>query len=239
MIWFACAQCGKRHGRPENAIGSVLFCDCGHGNRVPWESTLPAPLVEEEPETLSTPQPPPLPRIEPVPVGEERLPAARPARRARGRRRDPAFCFNHEELPSTAICDGCEEHFCNHCVARLGARTLCGPCKNYHFRQLARPPRVSGLALASVIIALLCAGLAPFLLLVLIAGGAVNNPAVALAVVVLPQLVAGLLAAGALYQTATNPRLGGQSLAITALVTAGTVTLLTGALTMMHFVPWV
>ena len=48
MIFFACKQCGKRFERPNQAAGTLLFCPCGAGTHVPWESTLPAeevPLV--------------------------------------------------------------------------------------------------------------------------------------------------------------------------------------------------
>src|SRR5437879_5686099 len=112
MIWFACAQCGKRHGRPESAIGSILFCECGHGNRVPWESTAPPPDPDEEPVVVLPSGPPPL---EAVPVGEERMPPPRPAPRTRGRR-DPAFCFNHRDLVSEVVCEACTERFCGRCV---------------------------------------------------------------------------------------------------------------------------
>src|SRR5262249_16114600 len=46
MIWFSCKQCGKVHGRAENSAGTLVFCDCGQGNTVPWESTAAEP---EEP----------------------------------------------------------------------------------------------------------------------------------------------------------------------------------------------
>ena len=50
MIWFACKQCGKVHSRPESAAGAMVFCDCGQGCIVPWESTAPEPEAEAEPE---------------------------------------------------------------------------------------------------------------------------------------------------------------------------------------------
>ncbi len=52
MIWFNCSKCGKTHGRPENSIGSVVFCECGQGNRVPWESTAPEPPPQPVPAAL-------------------------------------------------------------------------------------------------------------------------------------------------------------------------------------------
>jgi hypothetical protein len=41
MIQFACKRCGKYFERPNEAAGTLVFCECGLGNRVPWESTLP------------------------------------------------------------------------------------------------------------------------------------------------------------------------------------------------------
>jgi hypothetical protein len=237
MIWFQCGQCGKRHGRAESAAGSLVFCDCGHGNRVPWESTVAAP--EGPPEVPAVILPAEPARLAAVPVGEERLPApgARPARRERGRRRDPDFCFNHRDLPSELACDACEERFCRQCVAQVEGKTLCAPCKNYHYRALARPPRVSGLAVASIITALVAAALMLFLPLgVTAAGGSV---VVLLAIALAPQLLAGLLAAAALHTTSNNPKLGGQSLAVSALVTAVVSCLVLGALTMLSAVQWV
>ena len=36
MIWFACKKCGKTQGRPESLAGTLVFCDCSFGIRVPW-----------------------------------------------------------------------------------------------------------------------------------------------------------------------------------------------------------
>jgi hypothetical protein len=233
MIWFNCARCGKRHGRPESAIGSVIFCVCGHGNRVPWESTAPEPDPAEEPAVLPV-QPPPLGA---VPVGEEVLPPVRSLRRDRGSRRDPDHCFNHGDVRSELACAACEERFCARCVVQVKGETLCGPCKNYYFRTLGKPPRISGLALSAVLVALISAGLMLFLVSVLAASGA--NPLILLALACLPQLFAILLAALALHVIAADPRIGGQSLAITALVAGLTSSVVLGALTMMSFVHWV
>jgi hypothetical protein len=43
MIWFACKNCGKRHKQPDEAAGSLVFCDCGQSNRVPWPGAVPEP----------------------------------------------------------------------------------------------------------------------------------------------------------------------------------------------------
>jgi hypothetical protein len=232
MIWFACTQCGKRHGRPEAAIGSVIFCDCGHGNRVPWESTVAAPPPEEEPETARPAGPP---RLEPVPVGEERRPPPlpdRPARRLRSRGRDPAWCFNHSDLPSEITCGACEEHFCRQCVVTLQGKTLCGPCKNHQLRTLARPPRISGLALAAVIIAWVAGPFIMMIVVVTAATGGTSAPLLLIGFGALPEMVAFVLGALALYRTETDPKIGGQAVAVTAMVTAVVATLVLGALVM-------
>lgn len=79
MIWFACKQCGKVQGRPDSAAGSLIFCNCGSGNTVPWEST-----VEPPPESVPTQNVPPLPPIlEPIPIEESNIPPVVPARPAR------------------------------------------------------------------------------------------------------------------------------------------------------------
>src|SRR5262245_26495089 len=91
MIWFRCRQCGKHHGRDENLAGTLVFCECGRGNRVPWASTA------EEPEGLPQ-EVPPVPA--PAPPAEENPPAPPPPPRRAPRplrRRDPAYCLNHEE----------------------------------------------------------------------------------------------------------------------------------------------
>src|SRR5262245_43586005 len=48
MIWFPCKTCGKKHKRPDEAAGSLVFCSCGEANRVPWESTTTADEVPTE-----------------------------------------------------------------------------------------------------------------------------------------------------------------------------------------------
>src|SRR6516165_12485880 len=111
MIWFACKQCGKRHGRAESLSGTLVFCECGQGNRVPWSSTVPEP----EPEVAAPAPPPPRRRAshEEDQPGPE-LPS--PRRKRERRRPDPAYCLNHEETPKEAICDACHSSFCSACV---------------------------------------------------------------------------------------------------------------------------
>src|SRR5262245_49969978 len=117
MIWFACKQCGKSLRQPDSAVGSYVFCDCGVGNRVPWESTLPA-TVEA---------PPDRPAEEMPEAEEERL----PRRRSERVEIDPGYCLNHPDVPSELACDDCGEHFCPACTVVVRGKTLCGPCKNY------------------------------------------------------------------------------------------------------------
>src|SRR5579864_2903560 len=171
MIWFSCKQCGKVQGRPENSAGTLIFCDCGQGNTVPWESTaavpdavpaLPVPAMPAGPklEPLSFDpgtSPPPLPQP-PLPVPRSRL-----RRRPPRLRPDPNFCLNHEGVRSQKTCSACEEAFCSDCVMEFQGAIYCGPCKNHHLRELQKPPRISGLALSSLILAFLTGPLAVFL----------------------------------------------------------------------------
>ncbi len=76
MIWFRCSRCGKTHGRGENLSGTIVFCTCGLGNRVPWSSTASAPAVEEETLPSAIPAPSDPPRRPPEPRYPE--PSRRP-----------------------------------------------------------------------------------------------------------------------------------------------------------------
>jgi hypothetical protein len=245
MIWFTCRQCGKRHGRPESAIGTLIFCDCGQGNTVPWESTTAAPPPGEE----AAPAVPARPRLEPIPVGEERRPPRAeplPERERRGppplpraargptRRHDPAYCFNHSYLPSEVTCGACGEHFCKHCVVEVQGKTLCGPCKNYQVRNINKPARTSGLALTALILALIAGPLGPCVS----ALPAVSAPMTILALLfLLVELVAFALGSLALHATLTRPKVAGQPMAVAAMVAAGVTSLLTGVLMVFRVVP--
>jgi hypothetical protein len=233
MIWFACRNCNKKHSRPESSSGTMIFCDCGQGLTVPWESTVEPPPVAEVPEPLPpVPRPPPLPaRLDPIPIGEERVPPrprppdppapepplARPVRgrRAAPRRRDPRFCFNHEDGASVKACADCGEAFCAECLLEFRGDTLCGPCKNFRVRTLQRPPRLSGKAIASALTALIAWPLGCGLWLVFVNA----NASWAALFCLVPQLAALALGLLALRDTETNPRVGGRSLAVTGVVT--------------------
>jgi hypothetical protein len=48
-VSFACTACGKQHTRSAQEVGTLVFCSCGHGNRVPWKGTVPTPRPPEKP----------------------------------------------------------------------------------------------------------------------------------------------------------------------------------------------
>jgi hypothetical protein len=225
MIWFACKQCGKRHGRDEHQAGTLVFCECGQGNRVPWSSTVPEP----EPE-VAPPLPPPRPRA-PRPPSEDERPEFRPPRRIRAKRRpNPAYCLNHDETPKEAICDACHSSFCAACVVTLQGKTLCGPCKNFRVRGRNRPTSVSALSIVSLVLSLVSAPVAALLALSAVGvqiageGGVFMGEVMCFLGLLLP--IAGLvLGWAALRQIESKPNLGGRSLAIT-----GATTGLAGAL---------
>jgi hypothetical protein len=218
MIWFACKQCGKHHGRAEGLAGTLVFCECGQGNRVPWASTVAEPELEE-----AQPMPSAPPRHE-----DRREPEFPRPRYSRGRRRpNPAYCLNHEETPKEATCDACHCSFCSACVVAMQGRTLCGPCKNFRVRKQTRPPRLASLAIVAFILALVTtlAGLFLVFIAVGVELGMENGVFVAL----LFCLIALLLAAGelvvgwlALRQIDRQPALTGRALAMTG-ATAGAV----------------
>src|SRR5262245_42491280 len=130
MIWFACKQCGKRHKQPEDAAGSLIFCECGQANRVPWESTVPAP--QERAGGEERPRPRPQKWSDAAEEDEpEAAPRSRTSRRPETRRRDSAYCLNHGEAPSEHTCPDCGEAFCARCLVEFQGQRLCAPCKNF------------------------------------------------------------------------------------------------------------
>jgi len=96
MIWFTCKKCSKKHGKADNLAGTMVFCDCGQGNTVPWQSTTSAPETPPEPPRRAAPPPPrPLPRED---RGRDRdwdRPPAPPPRR-------PRYDDDWEDRPPTA-----------------------------------------------------------------------------------------------------------------------------------------
>lgn len=219
MIWFACKECGKVHGRPETSAGALVFCECGHGNFVPWESTAPSP-------ELAVAELPAVPDLEPVTFEPEPLkPAPEPrARRGRVEKRDPERCFNHQEVPKAAVCSDCDEAFCADCLVTLQGATLCGPCKNFRARRLELVPQNSSWASASLVLAFLSSPLA-----VCQFGWNLSGMMRLLGLVVafVPQLLALGLGIWALWLGEKQGKAGAQSLAITGVVTAALMFLLT------------
>ncbi len=216
MIWFRCKQCGKTHGRPGDLSGTIVFCACGNGNRVPWESTAEAP-----------PALPPAPVPPPRRGEDDAPPAPRTRRGVPPVRPDPDRCLNHGDRPRVAACDACREAFCAACVVTLEGRTLCGPCKDFRVRAARRPPRVSALAVVSFLLGLVVAGPVSFCLpLISATGQAQGNmgPAEALVVglmgVALP-LTAFLLGVLALREIETKPDVSGRPVALTGAVAGG------------------
>jgi hypothetical protein len=211
MIWFACKQCGKHHGRAEHLSGTLVFCECGHGNRVPWSSTVPEP----EPE-VARPVPP-RPRVS---QDENRPEPERPRRTRERRRPNPAYCLNHEETAKEATCDACHGSFCSACVVTLQGKTLCGPCKNFRVRGMNRPARLAPLAVVSFVLALVVTVVSLFLTFMAIGAEVSMEHGTVVAVVL---CLVGLLLAGgemflgwlALRQIDSKPNLGGRALAMT------------------------
>jgi hypothetical protein len=223
MIWFTCGKCGKAHGRPESSIGTLVFCECGQGNRVPWESTAaePPPSV---PMPVLQPGSPQSPTLAPLMFDSPAAPAsAAPVsdggrrRRGNSERRDPNYCLNHTSTAKSAICEDCGESFCAACVVTLEGATLCGPCKNLRVRTLELPPQASPTAMFSLLIALLTASILGFCLL---PAGHFPGIGVLSLLTLLPQILALGLGIRALYLCQREPRIGGQGLAITGVTTA-------------------
>lgn len=243
MIWFECTKCGKKHGRPETSIGTLVFCDCGQGNTVPWESTVEPPTVTAQPVELPETLPPVLPvpgppRLEPVPVGEERLPAREQPRqrtRGQGRVRNPSFCFNHTDLPSEYTCVECEERFCSNCIVHFQNNVYCGPCKNVVIRRETRPPKISLLALFSLIAGLV---LGPTGFCVIgFQMGTGFLPGIILAILLqLGALGLGMLA---VYKMEQDPHLMGKSLAMTGMLSACLGILVTVVAGFYNTIHWV
>ncbi len=239
MIWFSCKQCGKKHHRSDTQAGTMIFCDCGQGLRVPWASTIAEPEVPDEPEPIpARPVPPaqPVPPARAVPVDDSNdvphrpsvplppsPPSSMPVRRPRTYRKvNPDYCFNHDESAKTHHCSDCRLPFCDSCVVSFKGQMLCGPCKNFRLRALNRPPRVSVLAVVAVIVGLAAGPIA------LCLGSATMNPqlnpqgSTILAVVL--SLVGMIIPAGAitlggfaLREIESKPNVGGRGMAMTGL----------------------
>jgi hypothetical protein len=222
MIWFTCKQCGKVHGRAESTVGTMVFCDCGQGNLVPWESTIAEP---EQPPPGSVPPPPVLEPVAFPKTESTRSPEARRSRRRSPRRFDPNFCLNHESVPSQSACVDCGEGFCGQCLLTFQGESLCGPCKNVRVRRLTKPPQLSTRAVISVVLAILTGPLA--LCLVPISQ---QRYGLQFLIALVPHAIALILGVQALRDTA-DPKVSGRALALTGVLTASVASLLTIILT--------
>lgn len=205
MITFACKRCGQRMSRPESRAGTLVFCDCGQGNRVPWDSPPEAPRrVLDALPAPEAPAPPELP-----------LPSRRPGRLLG--KVNPNFCFNHDDDPAEATCAACRLPFCHRCVLTLQDQTLCGPCKNFRLARLGRPRRLLPLAVVALVASLSSAP--PALILSLAAAGlyqseGVAGASVALCLVAMALPLTGLaLSALAVRRLDDRPQAGGAGLA--------------------------
>lgn len=230
MIWFLCKKCGKRHGRADNLATTLVFCECGQGNTVPWQSTT-TPLAAPP-----APAPRPLPsRPRQFDDRDDRRPPPDDAsagdllRRRKAnvfRRRRPGFCINHDDVATDKTCEDCKEPFCPNCVVEQQGKTLCGPCKNFRIRGMHRPTKVPGLAVVAMIVGLV-SGPVTFCMTLFGAGpqGSIFI-AVALSLLGLLLPVGGMVVSWyALREIETKPNLGGRGLAMT-----GATTSLVGAL---------
>jgi hypothetical protein len=192
----------------------MLFCECGQGNMVPWESTAaePAPSAAPPPTAL-----PAAPALEPVSFDRDRdrrgrSPGARSRRRVRYTP-DPNFCLNHENTPSQKTCPDCGESFCNDCTLVFQGVQVCGPCKNYRVRALQEPRQLSTLALVSLILALVAG---PLALCLITSFGSSLTSSLVLAAHAVPLVMCVL----ALRHLAKNPKLTGRSLVLTGIMMA-------------------
>jgi len=222
MIWFACRQCGKTQGRPDEEGGTLIFCPCGASNRVPWESSVQAPSqpvgwVESSEPTEA--QGANAPRSEsdpsPIPFADD-SPPARTSRRTTIRERNPACCLNHQDVAKQQACVDCQECFCDDCVVVFQGKVLCGPCKNFRIRQMHRPAELSLLALFSPILAVAGGFVALFISAIAVQGGAPGLGFISVA----PQIAAFGLGLAGMRKIENDPFLKGRPLAMTGMVAA-------------------
>lgn len=210
MIQFACRYCGQLLVREDHVAGTVVICTCGGTNHVPLGGDA---LPEPRPEPLPAPPPATGPLVEMLsdvlPLEPSELPSLPPGDR----------CLNHPDRPKEQTCEACQEGFCPACVVRFQGQILCGACKNFRLRVLQRPSKVSGLAVASLVITF---GLGVCGHCLVFAGAGARQPGVGMLGIV-PQIVALILGIMAVREVETKPRTTGRALAMTGLLAAGVV----------------
>ena len=217
MIWFACRQCGKTQGRPDEEAGTLIFCPCGVSNRVPWESSVPEPAPEslESREAQGVDIPRSEGDVPPIPFVDD-SPPAKTSRRPAIRERNPAYCLNHQDLVKQQSCVDCGEGFCDDCIMTFQGKVLCGPCKNFRMRQMHRPTELSLLALFSPIVAVAGGFAALFMSAIAVHSGAPGLGFLSVA----PQLGAFGLGLAAMRRIENDPFLKGRPLAMTGMIAA-------------------
>ena len=236
MIWFTCKKCGKTHGRPENSAGTMIFCDCGSGTTVPWESSATEPAA---PPATAAPRVPDLAPIQfdPVSSSSPGMPTQasskpgstypksppplddddRPTRRGRNEKRDPDYCFNHQRRPKAQVCAECEETFCAGCLVKFQDTALCGPCKNFRARREELPPVSGSMANASLIIAIIAG---PLMVCFLLWSPGNDAMRVLSWLSLLPQAMALGMGAWALLDAEREHKAGGQWVAVSGVTAA-------------------
>jgi hypothetical protein len=244
VIWFTCKKCGKTHNRADTSAGTLVFCECGNGNTVPWESTATPPAVP--PMAAPAPQVPELGPIQfdPVTIPTPASSASgaksssyppstttrrddddydRPYRRGRTEKRDPDFCFNHQRRPKVEVCSECEQSFCADCLVKFRGVLMCGPCKNFESRRAELPPVATSVASASLIITLIAGPLMTCMLLWQPASTPIRMMSL---LSLLPQFLALGLGVWALRDAEKDKKGGGQWVAVTGVATASLTCLL-------------
>lgn len=232
MIWFKCKSCGKTLSRADSLVGTMIFCACGQGITVPWNSTAPEvsldsdeipvlqqraiPILIEEEEREARPAQ----KLPPTPPTGEALPQKK---RRTHKRNNPAYCFNHDELGSETVCDDCKLSFCNACVVDFQGYILCGPCKNFRLRPRAAPKRLASWAIVALVVGLVstplgfCISALP-LTARLQGQGSPGLTVVALLLALVPAGAACWLGRFALRQLDREPLLAGRGLAYSGLL---------------------
>lgn len=231
MIWFSCKQCGKVHGRSESSVGTTIFCDCGQGNIVPWESNAKEP--EKAPEAAkpampaASPSVPSAPRLKPMVFessGPPPLPARSPRsepepgpRRDRRGPRDPNACLNHDNRVKQNSCADCGEGFCTLCLVTFQGKMLCSPCKNFRVRLMQKPLQLTTLAWLSIVLAL---ALGPLFFCVLPIGRSSWSLLWTL-MALAPQVAAILLGIFAWQSIEKEPGKSGRGFALSGIIVGG------------------
>jgi hypothetical protein len=232
MIWFTCRQCGTRQGRPDEEAGTLIFCNCGASNRVPWESSVEAPAPQPvgwvesseptEAQGVDTPRSgaqgidTPRSESDPPPIPFADSPPATTRRRTTIRERNPAYCLNHQDVVKEQSCIDCQQGFCDDCLVTFQGNVLCGPCKNFRIRQMHQPAQLSLLALFSPILALAGGFVGFFMSAIAVQLGAPDLGFLSVA----PQLGALGLGLAAMRRIENDPLLKGRPLAMTGIVAA-------------------